>query len=151
MYRENNNHKVTIVAHSMGASIMLHFLTQSGVITQAWKDQYIGNFIPIAGAWSGGNSALQFEISGLIVVNREPSDIFHPFCFFIDYFTNLSTPILRYIFLSSRPCHWSFNTNSALLLKHIFSPSPALCLEQYCPSFHSHPELHCFWLSATFL
>ena len=31
---------------------------------QAWKDQYIGKFISIAGAWSGGNLALEFEISG---------------------------------------------------------------------------------------
>ena len=75
MYRENSNRKVTIAAHSMGAPIMLHFLTQSGVVTQAWKDQYIGNFIPIAGAWSGGNVALQYKISGLSVIRRGPGDM----------------------------------------------------------------------------
>ena len=58
MYSENGNHKVSIVAHSMGAPLMLHFFTESGVVDQAWKNQYIGNFIPVAGAWSGENKAL---------------------------------------------------------------------------------------------
>ena len=99
MYHENNNHKVTIAAHSLGATIMLHFLTQSGVITQAWKDQYIGNFITLSGAWSGGNSALQFEISGLTGVDREPSGMFNLFVILQQFLSDQpSTPILHSIF-----------------------------------------------------
>ena len=52
-YSENGNHKVTYHCHlQYGSSNMLHFLTQSGVVTQEWKNQYIGHFIPVAGAWS---------------------------------------------------------------------------------------------------
>ena len=35
MYRKNGNHKVAIAAHSMGAPLMLHLLTQTGVVLQA--------------------------------------------------------------------------------------------------------------------
>ena len=111
MYRENGNRKVTIAAHSMGAAITLHFLTQSGVVTQEWKDQYIGNFIPIAGAWSGGNSALQFEISGLSLVNRGSGDMFNFFFRLQDSITDPFTPILRSFesihFLLPRPSVWN--------------------------------------------
>ena len=64
MYRENGNTKVTIVAHSMGGPVTLHFLT-SGLVSQSWKDQHIGNFIPLSGAWAGINVALQIKISGV--------------------------------------------------------------------------------------
>ena len=50
IYRENDKRKVSIVAHSMGAPLMLHFFTESGVVNQAWKNKYIGNFIPVTGA-----------------------------------------------------------------------------------------------------
>ena len=110
MYRENSNRKVTIAAHSMGAPIMLHFLTQSGVVTQAWKNRYIGNFIPIAGAWSGGTSALQYEISGLTRVNRGPGDVFNILFRLQDFITDPFTPILRsyqsIVFLLPRPSVW---------------------------------------------
>ena len=110
MYRENGNRRVTIAAHSMGAPIMLHFLTQSGVVTQEWKDQFIGNFIPIAGAWSGGNSALQFEISGLTAVNRGHGDMFNFFFRLQDSITDPFTPILRSFqsihFILPRPSVW---------------------------------------------
>ena len=86
---------MTIAAHSMGAAITLHFLTQSGVVTQAWKDHYIGNFVPIAEAWSGGNSALQFEISGLTGVNRGPGDMLNFLFRLQDFVTDPFTSILR--------------------------------------------------------
>ena len=111
MYRENGNRKVTIVSHSMGAPIMLFFFTQSGVVTQEWKDRYIGNFIPIAGAWSGGNTALQFEISGLTAVNRRPGGMFNFFFRVQDFITDPFTSILRSFesihFLLPRPSIWN--------------------------------------------
>jgi hypothetical protein len=69
MYHANGNRKVAIVAHSMGAPVILYFFTQSEVITQAWKDQYIGNFIPLSGAWGGGNQALEVLVSGFSAIH----------------------------------------------------------------------------------
>ena len=110
MYAENGNRKVSIVAHSMGAPLMLHFLTESGVVNQAWKNQFIGNFIPVAGAWSGGNKALQFQISGLTAINRGPGDIFNFFFRLQDRVTDPLTPILRSFqsihFVLPRPNVW---------------------------------------------
>ena len=63
MYAESHNTKVTLVVHSMGGPITLYFL--NNVVDQAWKDKYIHAFVPLAGAWSGGNKALQAVISGL--------------------------------------------------------------------------------------
>lgn len=114
MYRENGNRKVTIVSHSMGAPIMLYFFTQSGVVTQEWKDQFIGNFIPVAGAWSGGNVALQYKISGFSVLNRGEGDMLNFFSSILlelqDKVTDPLTPILRSFesihFLLPRPSVW---------------------------------------------
>ena len=66
MYEESGE-KVTIVVHSMGGPVTLHFLTS--VVNQEWKDQYINAFVPLSGAWSGGNVAIQAEISGINVLN----------------------------------------------------------------------------------
>ena len=121
MYRDNGNRKVTVVSHSMGAPIMLHFLTQRGVVTQEWKDWYIGNFIPIAGAWSGGNIALQYMISGL---SREEDDIFSSILFEIDggIPAYRLTPVLRSFesthFLLPRPSVWG---NNVLVTIHTLS------------------------------
>ena len=64
MYRENDNTKVTIVTHSLGGPVSLYFLTSISDITQEWKDKYINSFIPLSGAWSGGNEILYTEING---------------------------------------------------------------------------------------
>ncbi len=63
-YKKNDETKMTLMAHSMGGLVSLHFLTGISEITREWKDKYIHCFIPLAGAWDGGVSALQLVISG---------------------------------------------------------------------------------------
>ena len=36
----------------------------NNVVDQGWKDKYIHAFVPLAGAWSGGNKALKVLITG---------------------------------------------------------------------------------------
>ena len=60
---DESGEKVTIVVHSMGGPVTLYFLNT--VVSQEWKDQFINAFIPLSGAWSGGNSAIQAEVSGI--------------------------------------------------------------------------------------
>ena len=62
MYKENSNTKVTLVAHSMGGPVSLYFLTS--IATQKWKDTYIDSYIPLAGAWSGGNVGIPILLTG---------------------------------------------------------------------------------------
>lgn len=110
MHRENADRKVAIVAHSMGAPVILYFLTQSGVVTQAWKDQYIGNFIPISGAWAGGNQALEVPISGLSGIHRGPGELFNLLLRLQDFISDPFTPIIQSFqsiyFLLPRPSVW---------------------------------------------
>ena len=63
MYEESSQQKVTIVVHSMGGPVTLYLL--NNVTTQEWKDKYINTFIPLSGAWSGGNGALLTFISSI--------------------------------------------------------------------------------------
>ena len=109
MYRDNGNDEVTIVAHSMGGPIILHFLT-SGIVTQAWKDTYIGNFITLSGAWSGGNEAIEAQISGLSVINERSDDLFKLFRFIGDWvrksFKSVIHSFQSTIWLLPRPSVW---------------------------------------------
>ena len=110
MYQDNGNRKVTIAAHSMGAPITLHFFTQSGVVTQAWIDQYIANFVTLAGAWAGGNEDLQAKVSGLGFINERRDDIFGIFMFIQDWIRTSLKPIMQSFqstsFLLPRPSVW---------------------------------------------
>ena len=106
MYQANGNTKVTIVAHSMGAPTMLYFFTQSEIIDQSWKDMYIGNFITLSGAWSGGNQVLRADISGL----SADEGLFEPIRELSSAILRSLIPILRTFqsiyFLLPRPSVW---------------------------------------------
>ena len=60
--------------------------------------------------WSGGNKALQFQISGLTDINRGPGDFFNFFFRLQDHITDPLTPILRSFqsmhFVLPRPNVW---------------------------------------------
>ena len=64
MYYNNGQTKVTLVVHSMGGIISLHFLTGFSAVDQAWKDKHIHALVTLNGAWSGGAGTLQTVISG---------------------------------------------------------------------------------------
>ena len=64
---DDSGEKVTLVVHSMGGPVTLYFLTT--VVSQEWKDQFINAFITLSGAWSGGNSAIQAEVSGINILS----------------------------------------------------------------------------------
>ena len=55
-------HKVTIVTHSMGGPISLHFLTD--VVDQQWKDTYIKQYITLSAVWAGSVKSVRAIISG---------------------------------------------------------------------------------------
>ncbi len=63
-YQRNSNTKVTIVVHSMGGPVSLHFLTGFNRVNQAWKDKYIHAYVPLSAAWSGGSGVVQAAVSG---------------------------------------------------------------------------------------
>ena len=71
MYYKNNRAKVTLVVHSMGGLVSLHFLTGYDGIDQAWKDRHINAYVTLSAAWSGGAAALRSVISGThSVINK---------------------------------------------------------------------------------
>lgn len=68
MWTQSVNQKVTIIAHSMGAPVILYFL--NNFVSQKWKEQYIHEFIPIAGGWTGGNEGLVKFVSQINVLGN---------------------------------------------------------------------------------
>ncbi|KPJ04760.1 Group XV phospholipase A2 [Papilio xuthus] len=55
-YTMNNKSAVTLLVHSMGGSMALHFLRQQN---QSWKDQYIRRLISLSTPWGGAVKALK--------------------------------------------------------------------------------------------
>ena len=70
MYRDNGDAKVTLVVHSMGGPVSLHFLTQT--VSQEWKDTYIDSYVTLGAVFGGSNIAISFLLGGPI--NTEESD-----------------------------------------------------------------------------
>jgi lysophospholipase III len=60
-YTTNNKSSVTLLVHSMGGSMALHFLQMQ---TQAWKDQYIRRLISLSTPWAGSVKALKVFAMG---------------------------------------------------------------------------------------
>ena len=85
MYEDNDNTRVTIVVHSMGGPVSLYFL--NNIVSQQWKDMYIHSYIPLSGAWSGGNGILSNLLTGPLEPNfierivgiEESRDLFRTF------------------------------------------------------------------------
>jgi len=71
MYKASGNTRVTLIAHSMGAIVSLHFLTS--VVTQNWKDNFIYAYVPLGAAWSGGVEAVASMIKGMALPGWVPS------------------------------------------------------------------------------
>ena len=57
----NNNERVTLIAHSMGAPMTLILLQNQN---QEWKDKYIESFICLGGPWGGSMKSLKAVASG---------------------------------------------------------------------------------------
>jgi lysophospholipase-3 len=60
-YAATGNTKVALLSHSMGCIYALYFLNGQ---TQAWKDQYVHQWLPTSGAFSGTASEIQLFASG---------------------------------------------------------------------------------------
>lgn len=61
----NGGTSVTLIAHSMGAPMCLHFLQ---TMDQKWKDKYISKLITLAGAWGGSVKAVKVYAVGEIYI-----------------------------------------------------------------------------------
>ena len=61
-YSSNNNQKVVLIVHSMGAINSLYFLTK--YVDQAWKDMYLRTYVSIAGVWRGAAKSAKAFASG---------------------------------------------------------------------------------------
>ncbi|HYO14776.1 MAG TPA: hypothetical protein VE685_16410 [Thermoanaerobaculia bacterium] len=65
-YAENGNTPVHLVGHSNGPLYAQYLLTHT---TQAWKDQYIHGFTPLAGNWPGQGLLYAVFFTGLNTTN----------------------------------------------------------------------------------
>lgn len=55
-YAENNNSRVVLIAHSMGAPMGMLFLHG---VSQEWKDKHIDCLVTLSGAWGGSAKAIK--------------------------------------------------------------------------------------------
>lgn len=64
-YAMNENEPVTLLVHSMGGSMALHFLRLQA---QAWKDRYVRRLISLSTPWGGAVKALKVFAIGILIV-----------------------------------------------------------------------------------
>jgi lysophospholipase-3 len=60
-YRQNGDTPVHLVGHSNGPLYAQYLLTHT---SQAWKNQYIHGFTPIAGNWAGAGGVIWLDFTG---------------------------------------------------------------------------------------
>ena len=58
----NGENRVTLITHSMGGPISLHFLTK--LVDQEWKDCYIKQYITLSAVWAGAAKSVRSLTSG---------------------------------------------------------------------------------------
>ena len=68
MYRENGNTKITLIVDSQGGPVSHYFLTN--LVTQEWKDTYIGTYVPMAAVFSAGGNILHILLSGPVILTE---------------------------------------------------------------------------------
>ena len=61
MYRENDDTKITLIVASQGGPVSLYFL--NNLVTQEWKDTYIGMYLPMAAAFAAGSHLIHILLS----------------------------------------------------------------------------------------
>lgn len=67
-YTMNNKTSVTLIVHSMGGLMAIHFLRLQ---PQSWKDQHIRRMISISTPWAGSMKAVKVFAIGeyLLIIN----------------------------------------------------------------------------------
>lgn len=60
-FRLNEKSRVTLIAHSMGGVMLLHFLQQQN---QEWKDRHIARVITLNAAWGGTVQSIEAIAEG---------------------------------------------------------------------------------------
>lgn len=76
-YQQNNDTRVTFVAHSMGGRMLLLFLQQQSI---EWKDKYVSKIITLSVPWGGSVQSLQaiavgYDFGSSIVQNIKMKEI----------------------------------------------------------------------------
>jgi len=70
MYNQNSCRKITIVAHSMGGLVTLHFLTK--FVEPAWKKKYIEAYVTLGVPWGGAAPAVETLLAGYHKIPEMP-------------------------------------------------------------------------------
>lgn len=65
-YALNNKSRVTLLTHSMGGPMGLHFLHQQ---SSKWKKQYIERMVTLASPWGGAVKAMKVFAIGVDFLN----------------------------------------------------------------------------------
>merc|ERR1711971_192129 len=69
-YKENGKKPVILIAHSMGCTMTLYFLTNK--VNKAWKNKHVKGIITLAGPWGGSAVALEVFTVGTDLNERHP-------------------------------------------------------------------------------